>query len=244
MSETGAVKLSRLLALQRELDAVANNVANVGTTGFKARHVRFEEHLGRVERPEAGAKPRQPVSFVVGRSEALDLSRGAVELTGRRLDLAIEGDAYFVVRAADGTDRYTRDGSFKLDATGRLVTATGLPVLGEGGPLRFAGTDTDVALGPDGLLLSGGGVSQRLRLATFRRPQSLVPVGGNLLRANDAPIEPRAGTARLLQGALERSNVQPVAEMSRLVEVTRAYQLVSGMIRPDGNELQRLADVV
>lgn len=242
MSETGLVKLSRLMALRRELDTVANNVANVGTTGFKAQRVAFKEYLKPMERADLATTPERPVSLVDARPGFTDLSRGAIEPTGNRLDVAIDGNAYFVVQTADG-ERYTRDGSFTLDGSGRLVTASGQPVLGTGGPLTLSASETDATISPDGTLLSSQGVRGRLRLVRFDNPQKLALVGGNLFRSGQRPSEPPVGTVKLVTGALEKSNVQPVLEMSRLVEITRAYELVSSMMKKDDtNELQRLAD--
>lgn len=242
MSETGLVKLSRLMALRRELDTVANNVANVGTAGFKAQRVAFKEYLKPIERADLSTKPERPVSLVDGRPGFTDLSPGSIAPTGNRLDVAIEGNAYFVVQTADG-ERYTRDGSFTLDGSGRLVTASGQPVLGAGGPLTLSASETDATINPDGTLLSSQGVRGRLRLARFDTPQNLVPVGANLFRSDQKPSEPPAGTVKLVPGALEKSNVQPVLEMSRLIEITRAYELVTSLTKKDdSNELQRLAD--
>ena len=243
MSETGLVKLSRLMALQRELDVVANNVANLGTTGFKAQRVAFKEYLKPIERAEAGIKPERPVSLVDGRGGFTDLSKGAMEPTGNGLDVAIEGDAYFVVQTTEG-ERYTRDGSFTLDRSGQVVTAAGQLVLGTSGPLTLSSTESDATIGQDGTVSTNRGVRGRLRLARFQRPEMLVPVGGNLFRSDQRPTEPPAGTVRLLPGTLEKSNLHAVVEMSRLVEITRAYELVAAMMKEGGdkNELQRLAE--
>lgn len=243
MSETGLIKLSRLMALRRDLDTLANNVANVGTTGFKAQRVAFKEYLKPVERTDVGTKPERPVSLVDRRAGFTDLSKGAIELTGNRLDVAIDGDAYFVVQTPEG-ERYTRDGSFTLDASGRLVTTAGQPVLGTSGPLMLSATETDATISPDGTILSSRGARGRVRLARFDAPQSLVPIGGNLFRSDQRAIEPPIGAVRLVPGALEKSNVRPALEMTRLVEITRAYELVSAMMKQDDkNELQRLADL-
>ena len=243
MSETALIRLSRLTALRRELDTVANNVANVGTTGFKARRVHFQEYL-KHEQAEPGTKPERPASLVQARAGYSDLSRGAVEQTGKAFDVAIDGDAYFVVQTPEG-ERFTRDGAFNLDGLGRLVSASGHPVLGVGGPLMLLPQDKEAAIGPDGTVSTSQGIRGRLRLVRFETPQNLLPVGANLFRSDQRPTEPPVGIVRLIPAALEKSNVRPVVEMSRLVEITRAYELVSSMMKQDDdkNELQRLADL-
>lgn len=245
MSETGLIRLSRLMALRRDLDNVANNVANVGTNGFKAQRTEFKEVLKRVERKDGDVKPERPVSLVRASSGFTDLSKGAIEPTGGALHAAIDGDAYFVVQTAEG-ERFTRDGAFTLDGSGRLVTAAGQPVLSASGPITLTSSDAAPGINADGSISTHRGTVGKLRLVSFSQPQKLVPVGANLFRSDQKPSDLPAGSAMVIPGALERSNVRPVVEMSRLVEVTRAYELVSAMMKQDGdkNELQRLADVL
>lgn len=245
MSGPSLIRLSRLIALRQDLDTIANNVANVATNGFKAQRTEFKEALKHVERKEPDIKPEHPVSLVRASSGFIDMSKGAIEPTGATLDAAIDGDGFFVVQTAEG-ERFTRDGGFTLDGSGRLVTAAGQPVLGSTGPIALTSAESNPTIDADGSISTNRGVVGRLRLARFAEPQSLVPVGGNLFRSDRKPSDVAAETVRLVPGALERSNVRPVVEMSRLVEVTRAYELVSAMAKQDGdkNELQRLADVL
>ena len=243
MSETALIKLSRLMALRRELDAVANNVANVETTGFKAKRVRFQEYLAPVERAEITSKPERPVSLVAADAGFTDFSKGAPQVTGSPLDVAIDGDAFFVVQTAAG-ERYTRNGAFTLDSAGRLVTMAGDPVLTTTGPLALSPQEGEARIGADGVISTRQGPRGRLRLVRFEAPQNLRAHAGNLFRSDQPPRELAAGSVRLFQGALEKSNVQATLEMSRLVEINRAYQLVSSLLKEDGDldELKRLAE--
>ena len=243
MSETALIKLSRLMALRRQLDVVANNVANLETTGFKAKRVAFQEFLSPVERAEITSPRERPVSLVEASANFTDLSKGAPQVTGNPLDVAIDGDAFFVVQTAQG-ERYTRAGAFTLDSAGRLVTMTGLPVLTSSGPLSLSPQDGDARIGADGTISTRQGPRGRLRLVRFDAPQTLRSEGANLFRSEQPPVELPAGSVRLFQGAIEKSNVQPTLEMSRLVEINRSYQLVSSLLKEDGDidELKRLAE--
>lgn len=245
MSEATLVKLSRLVALRRELDVVANNVANSGTRGFKAQRVTFKEYLRPEKRVDGETRLERPVSLVDASTGFMDMSKGLIESTGNRLNVAISGNAYFAVQTAEG-ERYTRNGAFVLDASGRLVTASGQVVLGTDGPLTLSSSETDVTINPEGRVLSSRGIRGQLKLAAFDAPQRLVPVGGDLFRSDGQPVLAPTPDVRLVPGALERSNVRPVAEMTRLAEITRAYELVATMLKQDEDkdELRKLSDIV
>jgi flagellar basal-body rod protein FlgF len=237
------IGLSRQTALGRELDVIANNVANVTTNGFKARNARFSEHLMPVARAEAFPRPDQRLSYVIDSGTPLDLSGGSVEMTGNPLDAAIRGDAFFAVETAAG-ERYTRNGAFSLDGQGRLVTSDGHAVLGQSGPITVGPEETGVSVAPDGAVLTSQGERGRIRLVRFDSPQTLRNVGANLFAAAE-PAQ-AAADARLEPGAIERSNVKPILEMSRLIDVNRAYTSVSSMVaRMDElrrSAISRLAD--
>lgn len=238
------VGLSRQVALARELDVIANNVANVTTNGFKARNAKFSEFLSPKASADSFPRPDRRVSYVVDSGTPLDPSQGAVERTGNPLDVAIKGDALFVVQTPGG-ERYTRNGSFEINAQGQLVTSDGFPVLGENGPVVFAPGEFDAAISPDGTVTSDQGERGALRLVRFADPQVLENQGANVFSATIAP-QPAGDTSSLETGAVERSNVKPILEMSRMIEVNRAYTSLAGMLqRTDElrrSAIQRLAD--
>jgi flagellar basal-body rod protein FlgF len=239
------VGLSRQIALTRELDVIANNVANSATNGFKARSTRFAEFVGPVARAETFPKGDSKVSFVVDRGTPIDLSTGAIERTGNPLDAAIKGDAYFELQTRGGP-RWTRDGAFEINSRGELVTQRGEIVAGRNGPIRFGPGETGIRIAEDGSVFSDQGQRGKLKLVSFADPKSLRSEGGNLF---SSPATPRAAptTTQVASGALERSNVRPVLEMSRLVEVQRAYSSIAGLMsRTDElrrTAIQRLAEV-
>jgi len=232
------IGLSRQTALSRELDVIANNMANVTTNGFKARDARFREYLMPVAKADAFQGPDQRLSYVIDAGTPLDLSSGAIEYTGNPLHAAIKGDAFFAVQTAAG-ERYTRNGSFEINAQGQLVTSDGHAVMGENGPIAVGPQETDIRIAPDGAVLTSQGERGRIRLVRFNNPQALQNEGANLFASVEQP-EPAGATSRLEGGSIERSNVQPMLEMSRMIDVNRAYTSIAGMMsRLD--ELRRTA---
>ncbi|MGY2046924.1 flagellar basal-body rod protein FlgF [Methylobacterium sp. JK268] len=245
MQNAQLIGLSAQVALGRELEVIANNMANASTTGFKARNTRFQEYLMPKARAETFRLPDRRLSYVIDAGTPLDLSQGPIEPTGNPLNAAIKGDGFFAVRTPQG-ERYTRDGAFEIDAQGQLVTAAGNLVLGEGGPIQINPQETGFAIGPDGTVSTSQGNRGRIRVVTFADPQALTNVGANLYTAASPP-RPAGAQTRIEPGAIERSNVSPVLTMTRMMEVNRAYALVSDTVsRMDslqGTALQRLADV-
>lgn len=250
MQNTLLIGLSRQVALQRELDVVSNNIANINTTGYKADGAIFEEFLSPTAR---AAVTSNSISFVQDRATWHDLGQGTVEQTGNPLDVAVQGKGFFVVQTPRG-ERYTRNGALQLNATGELVTASGYPVLGDSGPIRFQPTDRNIMIAQDGTVsVQEGTQSQasslrgRLRVVNFNRPQQLQKDGDGSFSAaaNNAP-QPDT-QSRIMQGSIEKSNVRSVVEMTRMIEVTRSYTQVAAMLQQQGDmrqsAIQKLADV-
>jgi flagellar basal-body rod protein FlgF len=244
VDNTLSIGLSRQMVLERQLDIVANNLANVSTAGYKSQGLLFQQYLA--GRSGAGTSGQRPLSFVTDPEAFLDFSEGPIENTGNPLDVAIDGNGFLAVQTADG-ERYTRDGALQLDATGRLVTASGDPVLGTNGPITFSQQETGIAIGADGTISTSQGLKDRLRLVRFDDPQRLKREGANLYSSDEAPTPIAPGKLRLVSGAIERSNVQPITETTRLIAISRAYQLVANAIQSTGNlretAIQQLADV-
>jgi flagellar basal-body rod protein FlgF len=246
------VGLSRQIALQREIDVVANNIANLNTTGFKADNVVFHEHLMPVARANQFRGNDRQVSFVQDRATWLNLSQGPVEQTGNPLDIAVSGDGFLTVQTPRG-ERYTRNGALQINNQGQLVTSEGLQVIGENGPIVFQPNDRDISIGVDGLISVREGNnttdSQRgkLRLAGFAEPQKLQKDGASTYMA-PAGVAPQPATnVRVSQGVIEKSNVSSVMEMTRMVEVTRTYTQIAGMLQQQSDmrrqAIEKLAEV-
>jgi flagellar basal-body rod protein FlgF len=236
------VGLSRQVALQRELDVIANNVANMNTTGFRSEQVVFEEYMNSPGRRRA----ESGLSLVHDRTAWHDFTPGPAVTTNNPLDVAIDGDGFFAVQTAAG-ERYTRNGAFQINVRGELVTSEGSRVLGTGGALTFQPEDGEVTIGRDGTVATKDGVRGKLRLVRFANAQTLEKDGASTFKANEPPAAVADGQVRLVQGAVEKSNVRAVVEVNRLLEVTRSYtQLATMLSRNDDlrrSAIERLAEV-
>ena len=220
MDNASLVSLSYQLAAYRSMDVIANNLANVSTPGFKRESVKFEEMIQRVQ-PGEDQKGPQTTSFVRDAGVSRDLSGGRLEQTGSPYDLAINGNGYFAIQTAGG-ERYTRNGHFTLNADGTMVTEQGDPVLGDGGPVTVTVDDGDVSFGPDGTISGKQGQMGKLRIVQFANERGLTKRGASLYSTSQTPTP--ATDATITQGMLESSNVQPVIEISRMIEVMRSYE--------------------
>ncbi len=229
------VGLSRQITLRRELDIAANNLANVDTAGYK-----FETLMKKVDpaRPARTAGAPGPTKFVLGDALARDFGQGGLRQTGAPLDIAIEGDAFFSVNTPDG-ERYTRDGRFRLDDQGRLVTDAGYAVAGDGGgEILIDAEKGPVLVAQDGTMSQGAERVGKLSVVRFDNRSVLEKTGDNYLR-NTANIPPApAPDALVRQGMLENSNVKAVVEVTRLVEISRAYEQIARMMDAEA-ELSR-----
>ena len=247
------VGLSRQMVLGRALDVVANNIANVNTTGFKGDNPIFEQYLMPVARENRFPQPDQPVSFVDSKGTWRDLRAGPIEHTGNPLDVAINGDGYLTVQTANG-ERYTRSGSLQINAQGQLVTADGAPVVGDSGPIVFQNTDHSVSISPDGRVsvVEGGATNTEalrgtIRLVRFDQPQLLQKEGDNTYSAPAGVAPTPDPSSRLVQGSIEKANVSAVVQMTRLIDISRAYQQVANLLQNESDlhktAIQQLASV-
>ena len=243
MENAQLVGLSRQIALRRQMDVVANNIANLNTTGFKAEQLLFEEYLDPVARDRDFLLPDQRLSFTEDWTTIHDMSVGAIVQTGNPLDVALQGEGFLVVQTPQG-ERWTRAGSLQLDASGVLVDLDGNPVMGEGGPIQFGGAETDVAIAEDGTVSSSAGIKGRLRMVEFADPQETARDGNNLF-SGGTPIQ--ATATRLMQGALEKSNVSGVGEMTEMIRVQRSYESLASIMQQQDDmrrsAIQRLGNL-
>jgi flagellar basal-body rod protein FlgF len=242
------IGLSRQVALARELDVVANNVANVDTAGFKRRSTVFQEHLMPVARHEHFKGGDKRLSYVWDRGTTLNFSQGTMERTGNTLDMAIKGDALFAVRnGVGGGERYTRNGSLGTNAKGELVNSDGHVMITDQGSLTVAPTETDLKIAQDGSISSSAGPRGRLKMVNVPNPQVLRNEGQNLF-STAVPLLPAKPTEfSLAAGELEKSNVKAVQEISRLMELSRAYQNIATLMQKTDEirrgAINKLADV-
>lgn len=229
------IGLSRQVALRRQLEVVANNVANMNTAGFRAERTLFEAAM-----QPGGKRPNDQIAFTIDRATYTDLRPGGFTATGNPFDVALDGDGWFQVRTPDG-DRFTRDGRLHRDADGQLVTAGGFPVLDDNRqPIMIASDSSVLTIGTDGLVSADDQMVARLRVVRFDDPQQLRQTG-DVLFAADPGVDPLpAPDTRTVQGKIEQSNVQGIAEVTRMMDLSRDYQAVTRMVE-DGQDLLRAA---
>ena len=235
MENAAYIGLSRQMTLRRELDIVANNVANADTTGFKVEQLMVGSEVGQRARND---NIRPSASFVLDKGVGRDFGQGALKQTGRSLDFAIEGEgAFFTVQSATG-EAYTRDGGFTTNAEGVLTTKQGLPVLGDGGPITLDPERGPVSVAQDGTISQEGQPVGRLNAVRFDALGALQKSGDGLYR-NISNAQPQdAPDVQVRQGMLEGSNVNTLQEITNLIEISRAYERVSKMIE-NANDLSR-----
>ena len=241
-------------AQQTRMNVISNNLANVNTTGFKRDRAVFEDMLYQNVKQAGGqtdANSQAPTGLMLGTgvrivaTEKLH-SQGNMVTTQSPLDLAISGDGYFQIAKGDGSLAYTRDGGFKISATGQLVTSSGALLQPA---ITIPNTASSVTIGRDGtvsieLTTGGAQVRGQIQIARFVNPSGLQSLGQNLMKDTPASGAPQvlapgvAGAGSLMQGTLEASNVNVVEEMVNMIETQRAYEInskaisaVDGMLR-------------
>ncbi len=224
MDNAGYAALSRQSGLMREMQVVANNMANMASTGYRREGVVFAEVV------QALDNGRPSLSMGAARASFASEMQGALTRTGRPLDLAIEGEGYFLVGTPDG-QMLTRAGSFLRDAEGGVVTPDGMQLLDAGGapvaiPLEAASISvaSDGTLSADGLPIAQIGLWQAPGIGTTERR------AGTRFAVDGAPLPAGEGSGRIVGGFLEASNVNPVMEVARMIEVQRTYELGQGFL--------------
>jgi flagellar basal-body rod protein FlgG len=235
-------------AQETRMAVIANNLANVSTSGFKRSRAEFQDVLYDNIRPAGTASldgTQVPAGLQVGQGVRMsgtlrDYSVGDIKKTDQPLDVAIEGPGFFQVTQPNGTLQYTRDGSFKLDSQGRMVTSDGQLLYP---PITVPRNASQVVVAPDGTVTARSNNAQseshigRITLATFTNPAGLEPLGHNLIGATLASGQPMImqpgvdQVGALQQGFLEMSNVRAVDEMIDLINTQRAYEMGTKVIQ-------------
>jgi flagellar basal-body rod protein FlgF len=219
------VGLSRQIVLQREMDIVANNMANADTTGFKV------ESLMQKTNPAGPAtNDHRPVKFVADDGVLRNFGQGGLRRTDAPLDLALDGQGFFQISTPQGL-RYTRDGRFRLDDNGKMVTESGRPVTDEsGGEISIDPEKGPITIAPDGTITQGDERVGKLAVMDFPALATLEKTGDNLYR-NTSNQQPQPATdTKVRQGMLESANVQPILEIARMIEISRAYEQMARMM--------------
>jgi flagellar basal-body rod protein FlgF len=228
--------LSKQVGLRQQVDVIAHNVANLSTTGFKREDLAFATHIERLDVPGSS------LALAKVESTHTDLSQGALERTGNPFDFAIEGSGFFAVETADGV-RYTRDGRFSTNQLGELMTATGHRVLDDGGaPILVPPEASDLMLSADGTLSTSDGAPLGT-LGIWQLPDGFLRREADGLFVTEVEPEP-ALDARVAQGFLEGSNVNPVRELTDLIEAQRAYERGRAMLETEDERIRQMIETL
>ncbi len=231
MENTGYIALSRQMAMSRQMDVIANNMANMNTPAYQGESMMFVEYLQKTPNGEQ-------TSFVQDIALVRNLTEGQKISTKNDLDLAIAGKGFFEIETELGT-RYTRNGTFQLNADGELVTSQGDKVLGEDDqPIVFPPGTGRITIARDGTTSTENGQIGRLRVVRFENQQALIK-GANGLYEADGQQPEKAEDAEVLQGMIEGSNVQGITEMTSLINAARSYASAAKIVKDEHERLRR-----
>lgn len=235
MDSPGYILLSRLSLQERSTQALANNIANADTPGFRAMRPIFGQVMVSL-RGAGGMRGDSSMSFPQDRATWRDMSQGSLQTTGNKLDVALDGDGFFVVETPKG-ERYTRAGRFSIGANGRLVDQEGNAVLdSRKRPISFSAQDTQIEITKSGTIQSENGEIAQLQVVRFEKPQNLMAEGNRLFDAqSEAPVP--VERPKVVQGALEGSNISPILEMTRLTAEMREFQYASMFTEREGERI-------
>ena len=249
-----------MTAQQTQLDVISHNLANVSTTGFKRNNAVFEDLIYQNLR-QVGANTTEQNQLPTGLHLGLgvrtvatsrNFTQGSLQETKNSLDVAINGNDFFEVTMSDGTIGYTRDGSFQVDAQGRVVTSSGLPVANG---ITVPQGATSISISADGVvsaIVAGNTQPQQLgslAMSSFINPAGLEPVGQNLFKESAASGQPQQGTPGtnglgfIKQGFLESSNINVVEELVNMIQTQRAYEMNSKAIQTSDQMLAKLSQL-
>jgi flagellar basal-body rod protein FlgF len=234
MDAAGYTALTRQSGLMREMQVVANNIANISTNGFRREGVVFEEYI-------SGGADGPSLSMALGEARVVDLSQAGLTQTGGTFDFAIQGEGFFQLETPDGP-RLTRAGNFTPSVAGELVNNDGYRLLDGGGAPIFIPPDAgSLAVARDGTISAGGQPLARIGLWQPDDPLTLQHQAGTMFSANG--LLPAEG-AKVMQGYLEESNVNPIQEVARMIEVQRAYELGQSFMDQEDKRMRGVIDTL
>lgn len=230
MESTLIVALARQMAARDQVEAVANNIANVNTTGYKGERTIFNEYL-------TPGGPTERVVFPRYSGLYREMQEGPINATGNSLDVALRGKGFFAIETPAGV-RYTRDGHFSLNAQGEIVNGRGLKLRDDRDrPIRVPEGTATITITADGTISAGEQQLGKLKIVRFENEQRLQRAGEGLY-ATDAPPLP-AENVEVVQGSLEASNVQPILEVTRMIEASRVYQSAKKIVDGEDERMRK-----
>ncbi|HWE75302.1 MAG TPA: flagellar basal-body rod protein FlgF [Stellaceae bacterium] len=234
MENASYIALSGQTAREHQMEVLANNIANLSTPGFKAERMMFKEYLSK---PDDGSDPS---SYVVSQGNARDMSQGNLTHTGNPLDVALNGNGFMTVTTPSG-NQYTRNGHLQIDNQGELVTTTGFVVQGDGGsPIVVPSGAASITIGKDGTVATEKQTIGKISVVNFDNPQILAESQGGLYATTQTPT-PATGTT-VEQGTIEEANLQPVVEMTKLMDTAHQMGLVKNFVDGEHTRLKNAID--
>lgn len=245
MDTTLSIALSHQVAKRRQMDIIANNIANMSTTGFKRESVMFGQYVKEAE----GSLPKalRQVTYVQDFGITRTMTDGRFETTGNPLDIALSGKGFFQVQRDNGQLAYTRNGHLALSEDYILITSSGQPILDDGGSeIKIPPNTTGITIASDGTISApSAGQIAKINVVTFADNSKLQKIGDNMFRADTPPIPSTDYT--IIQGATESSNVQPIIEITRMIQVSRSYiqtaKLMESLQNAESKAINQLAKV-
>lgn len=231
MPNTIFAGLSQQIAVERQMEIVANNIANASTPGYRAQHIVFSEYM-KGGNSQVDVEGGDKLSLVLDYGHYQSNLQGSIKQTANPLNIALEGPGYIGVQTNDGV-AFTRAGNFKLDGNGDLITAHGdrISSLG-GGTLTIPAEAQEIKISQDGTISTELGIVGQIMINEFENDQELEAIGHGLYSAGDDQGIPATDTIAI-QGAIEGSNVQAVVEITRMIEILRSYQRTQSMINTE-----------
>lgn len=228
------------MGLWKQMDVVSNNMANMNTSGYKQDDVMFKSFVAQTQ--NAKDFGNVPVYFSQDVATFSNFSTGPLVSTGNSLDVAIKGDAFFAVETQDG-EKYTRKGNFALNADGMLITDDGNALLSENGePFFIAPGETQIAISESGDVSTENGVIGRIKLVSFEDNHKLQKVSGTMFENVSGNLMSDADEVVVAQGYIEKSNVNSIEEMTKMVKLQRSYEIVQQMIDQEHERLSNTID--
>jgi len=240
MENTSYIALSRQNALWRQMDVIANNMANANTPAYKGEQMMFREFL--VDTRSSTRATGTKLSYVQDVGLLRDTREGPLTKTDNPLDVGIHGDGYFQIETQAGM-RYSRNGHFRLDEGGMLVNSQGFAVMDKSdNPIIFAPNETRIEISGDGTVSTENGVVANLKLVRFANEQNLRKAGDSLYETTDQPETVQR--PQVVQGMMEESNVQPVIEITKMTELLRQYQAAQNMMEKEHDRTMKAIDTL
>ncbi len=241
MENPSYIAMSLMTGLHRQMDVLANNMANTSTPGYQGDQLAFRTLLSaRAGSPQIDG-PGRKAAFVAENGTLRDTRPGPMERTGNPLDVAIAGPGYFAVQTDDGV-RYTRHGSFRPDSQGRLTMGNGALVLGAGGaPITIPAGESNIEIDRRGAIASAKGPLGKLQIVKFEDDQAMRKTGDNLLETEAEP-QPVDQRTQIAQGMIEGSNVQSVIEVTHMIDIMRRYQAVGRILEQEHERARKAID--